>query len=44
MLVILRQELHLFPKKEAHFPAVQPGLCFTQQMKVLMHSFYDRMM
>lgn len=27
MLVILRQGLHLFPEKEAHFPAMQSGLC-----------------
>lgn len=44
MLVILRQGLHLFPEKEAYFPAMQSGLRFTQQMKILMHSFRDHMM
>lgn len=44
MLVILRQGLHLFPKKEAHFPTMQPAVRFMQQMKVLMHSYYDCMM
>lgn len=44
MLVILRQGLHLFHEKEAYFPAVQSGLRFTQQIKILMHSFSDHMM